>query len=254
METNRNEHTPDIHSQTSASAFIRTLLTGEAAQSLSLENATQYLPWLKGYFEALKKFKDDHSVQYIEVLLKEIYRQGLMGRDRTSALANALDDHDGVKLYLSYANDAAERSFSKRAKAMLAIYSGRVISDPSLLEKAESAVILEILSSVNDFDLVNFERLFEYIFEYQDFQPDSYNTYYRIADKYDVPAGQREEGLLSFDSSLRKLINIQAINIVTGNSGTGSRMSVKISAYSQKLSELCAEYEEFYDRTQEEPS
>ncbi|WP_214771390.1 hypothetical protein [Exiguobacterium sp. s133] len=254
MTIDREEHTPDIRSQITARAILRTIRSSNPSGALSLEHITEHMPLFKGYFEALKKFQEEHGVQYIQVLLEEIYRHGLMEPDRIDSLADALDDHDGVKLYLSYASDAAEKSFSKRAKAMLAIYSGRVIGDPGLLSKSESAVMLEILSSVNDFDLMSFERLFKYIFEYQDFQPDSHNTYYRIADKYGVPASQHEEGLLSFDSSLRKLINVQAINIVTGNSGTGSRLLVKLSPYSQKLGELCAEYEEFYNRTQEEPS
>lgn len=254
MRFNRDEHVPDVHNQITARAILKATRSGNASKALLLEHITDQIPLFKGYFETLKKFKEDQKVQYIQILIEELYRIGLMEPERISLLADTLDDHESVKLYLVYANEAAERSFSKRAKAMLAIYSGRIISDPSLLEKSESAVILEILSAVNDFDIMNFERLYKYIFEYQNFQPESEDAFYRIANKYNIPASEHEEQLLSFNSSLRKLINIQAISIVSGNSGSDSRLIVKFSPYSQKLYELCAEYEEFYNNSQKEPS
>lgn len=254
MTANRDEYTPNVHSQITAKAILRTVRSGNASKAISLEHITEQIPLFKGYFETLKKFKEDQKVQYIQVLIEELYRHGLMEPERIALLSNTLDDHDGVKLYLVYANEAAERSFSKRAKAMLAIYSGRVIADPKLLAKSESAVMLEILSAVNDFDLLSFERLHKYIFDNKDFQPESDNAFYRIANKYKIPDSDHEEGLISFNSSLRKLINIQAMSIVSGNSEYGSRLIVEMSPYSQKLFELCSEYEEFYERKQEEPS
>lgn len=248
MTINRDEHIPDISSQASARAFLRTVFSGDAAKSLSLEHATQYVPWLKGYFEALKKFKEDHSVQYIQVLLEEIYRQGLMEPDRIDSLADRLDNHEGVKLFIAHANSVAEKSFSKKSKAMLALYSGQIVAKPELLERPESAIILDALSAINDFDLKYFNMFKKHIKEINETQTRIESAYQTNISNDNISEQDVKDDLNSFFSSIKKLISLQIISQVTGTYKSLESFLIEESPYTNSFYQLYTEYHELYEK------
>lgn len=254
METNRNEHTPDLHSRITARALLS--LTGgrEAGRGISLEIINENIPLLKQIVESYRSLNQEHQLRYTTVLFEEVYREGLMDDEHIEMLSDRLSDHDGIKMFIAQANDAAERTYSKRSKALLGLYSGKVVARPELLESPQSAIILDALSALNDFDLNHFDILARYIERIREGQVSAPDAYRYIAPENGVRREDIEQGLLFYLSSIRKLISLQIFSQVTGTWGSFDSISVKESPYTNAFFELYREYQGIYENTQEEPS
>lgn len=256
MTMNPDEHTPDLHSRLSAHALLYGLIGGrEAGRNISLEIINENIPVLKQIIESCKSIGQENQLRYTKALFEEVYHQGLMDGEHIEIVADRLSDHDGIKMFIAQANDAAERTYSKRSKALLGLYSGKVLSRPELLGSPQSAIILDALSALNDFDLNHFDMLARYIQSGNDGQVVIQNAYRSIAIIDGVQRNEMDQGLAFYLSSIRKLIALQIFTqTTTGSWEPYGAVMVQASPYTDTFYELYCEYQQIYEQTQEEPS
>lgn len=254
METNRNEHTPTTQDSVSALAVLKSIFRGQGVRDIAAEAASHSFPGLKGYLEGLKTFKQEYDINYIDCLVEAMHRDGLLTEENIETLADKLDRHEGVMLYVGHCVEITDRSHSKRAKAILALYSARVIAEPELLNDPESAFMLDVLSSVNDFDITHFEMMTRCMNEYREPQLETREAYSRIARIDMIDPELTERGLVSFQSSIQKLIGLQALERISGTWGSFNNVIVGKSPYTESLEKIYDEYKRLYEKTQEHPS
>ena len=249
MTMNRDEHISDLHSIITARGLLS--LTGgrEAGRSISLEIINENIPLLKQIVESYRFLNQEHQLRYTTVLFEEIYREGLMDNEHIEILSDRLSNHDGIKKFIAQANDAAERTYSKRSKALLGLYSGKVVARPDLLGSPQSAIILDALSSLNDFDLDHFDILARYIEKIQESQVSVQNAYREIASEDNGQDDGEVQGLAFYLSSIKKLISLQIFAQVTGSWGSFGSILVETSPYTNTFYELYREYQQFYEKT-----
>lgn len=249
MTIDRNEYIPNVHSQISARATFETIRSGKAVRSMSLELINENIPLLKQFVESCKLFKSDHEVNFTKILFEEVYRHGLLDAEHIEIVADRLDNHEGVKLFIAHANDVAERSFSKKSKAMLALYSGQIVVKPELLERPESAIILDALSSINDFDLKYFDMFKRHIKVINETQFRIESAYQTSVFRDSISQQDIEDDLTSFFSSIKKLISLQIISQVTGTYKSLKSFLIEESPYTNSFYQLYIEYHELYEKS-----
>lgn len=256
MKINRDKHLPDVKSQTSARAFMRTFSKGIGVNGSMAEYASGLIPGFKGYLESLKLAKDDYKINYTQILIEDLYKRNLITSDRIEELGRILDEDQSIRLFLGYAYEAAEKSYSKRSKSLLALYSGMVIADPELLNNHESSIILDALSSLNDFNLDHFEIAVNFINERDDPQTSAEEGFKAIMLRNGFTETQIDSQIGSFISSIKKLISLQVLEQETKTIGSFSKFLIEESPFTKTLYSLFMEHKSIYEtyETQEEPS
>lgn len=254
MTINRDEHLPDVKSQTATRALMRTLSKGVGVGGSMAEYTSGLIPGFKGYLESLKLAKDDYKINYTQILIEDLYKRSLMTSERIEDLGRILDEDESIRLFLGFAYEAAERSYSKRSKSLLALYSGRVIAEPKLLNTHESSIILDALSSLNDFNLDHFEIAVRFIDEREDTYIASEEGFKSIMLKDGFQENLIEAQTGSFLSSLKKLISLQVLEQETKTWGSFEMFVIEESPFTRALYILFMEYKNLYERPNKEPS
>lgn len=253
MKINRDEHLPDVKSQISARALLRTVSKGVGVGGSIAEYTSGLIPGFKGYLESLKLAKNDYKINYTQILIEDLCKREFMTPEKAEELGRVLDQDQSVRLFLGYAYEAAEKSYSKRSKSLLALYSGMVISDPELLNNHESSIILDALSSLNDFNLDHFEIAVTFINERDDSQISAEDGFRTIMLRNGFSDTQIDAQIGSFISSIKKLISLQVLEQETKTWGSFEKFLIEESPFTRTLYTLFMEYKSLYE-TNEEPS
>lgn len=252
----KNEFNISQKMQNESVVFFKTLLSKNATSDLMLETLENFSS-IKGIIQGLQNFSKEYRINYLDVLISQLYISGNFSEENVEQLKDRLQNDEIVKFYISRCLDIADRSNSPRAKAMLAIYSGRVINNTKLLESPESAVMLDILGNVNDFDLNHFEMIYKYMNHHNDCKV---NVHEKASDIISFASPNQSESKnnyigtvsdndkLSFISSIKKLINNMALEQVTGTYESLQYFLIEKSPYSDKVMELCQEYKVLFNK------
>lgn len=255
MEKNRDDHTP-----TTADAAAFKALAKQFTKEKLKENvgkAMSVTPVVKDFKDALDvcvELYKGWEVDFILELINSMYHEGKLNeKDKIENLTKRLNDDATLSLFVGHCKAVADQSNSRMAKIMLAIYTGKVITSPELVQDPVSGVIIDTLSSVNDFNLRHLEDMLKYMNEYAQ-QVEVQRAYSVIANWHQVQSPERRKGLMDFKASMRKFVNIGILDLASGGVSYTSKMIVQPNHYSPMIFELCQEYHELYERTQEEPS
>lgn len=251
MGNNRDHHTPTAADSAAFRAFVR---------QLNMENlgrVASVTPVIKDFKDALDKgiaAYEGYKVDFLLELIRSMYHEGKLNeQDNIDKLTKQLNDDATLGLFVGHCKEVADQSNSRMAKIMLAIYTGKVITSPKLVQDPVSGVIIDTLSSVNDFNLRHLEDMLKYMNEYAQ-QVEVQRAYSVIANWHQVQSPERRKGLMDFKTSMRKFVNIGILDLASGGVSYTSKMIVQPNHYSPMIFELCQEYHELYERTQEEPS
>lgn len=251
MTINRDEHTPTTADAAAFKALTKQFTTENLGRLISVT------PVIKDFKDALNKGVEAYEAYKVDFLLELIHSMHHEGKlneqDNIEKITKQLNNDTTLSLFVGHCKEVAEQSNSRMAKIMLAIYTGKVITSPELIQDPVSGVIIDTLSSVNDFNLRHFEDLAKYLNDHEG-QVEVQRAYSVIANWHKVQSPERRKGLLDFKTSIRKFINIGTLDLISGGVSYSSRMIVQQNHYSPMLYELCQEYHELYEQTQEEPS
>lgn len=253
MTLDRNSHQPIDNDIVAAKAF--------AAQfnKKNLSRLVSVIPFIKDFKDALDKSSEmfqDYNVDYTLTLIKTMYHQGkLNSKDNIDDLTQRLHNDEALSLFVGHCKEIADRSNSRMAKILLAIYTAKVITSPKLIEDPVSGVMIDVLSSVNDFDLFHFEDMSDFLNMKEDMlKEQSIKQAFEItANKRKIQSPPRKKMFFDFRTSIRKFINMGVFDLTLGNAVYDSNPIVKMNNYSDILYELCKEYHELYEKT-EKPS
>lgn len=251
MNENQNEHTP-----TTADAAAFKALTKQFTAK-NLDRLISVTPVIKDFKDALDKGIEAYEGYKVDFLLELIYSMHHEGKlneqDNIEKLTKQLNDDATLSMFVGHCKEIAEQSNSRMAKIMLAIYTGKVITSPELVEDPVSAVLIDTLSSVNDFNLRHLEDMLKYMDKHES-QIEVRRAYDVIANGYGVQSHKRRKGLLDFKTSMRKFVNLGVLDLASGGLDYSSRMILQPNHYSPMIYELCQEYRELYEPTQKKPS
>lgn len=253
MTLDRNEYTPTDTDIVASKAFASQFNKKNLSRVISI------IPVIKDFKDALDKASEmsqDYNIDYTLTLIETMYHQGkLNSKDNIDELTQRLHDNDGLSLFVGHCKEIADRSNSRMAKILLAIYTAKVITSPKLVEDPVSGVMIDVLSSVNDFDLSHFEDMSDFLIKKEDmFKEQSIKQAFEItANQKKIQSPPRKKMFFDFRTSIKKFINMGVFDLALGSVVSDSNTKIKMNNYSDILYELCKEYHELYENT-EEPS
>lgn len=185
---------------------------------------------------------------YLDVLMAKIYADSDRQEENLEALFSQLKNNDELQIYIGRCIEISKQTNSNIATILLGIYSGQVFVNPELLKSHISVVMLEILSSLNDTDIKHFCTLYDYLIDHQESDIVSHQAYYGFNEtkheSYLREQIQVDPNLVSYLTSINKLINLGLISKGASTWGTIDNFIVTINIYSTSLKDLILEYEE----------
>lgn len=246
----------DEHLPTAADAAAFKALT----KQFTMENLGRLIsvtPVIKDFKDALDKGVEaykGYKVDFLLELIHSMYSDGeLDERENIEKLTKQLNDDVTLSLFIGHCKEVADQSNSRMAKLILAVYAGRVITEPELIQDPVSGVIIDVLSSVNDFDLLHFEDMFYYLNNHRK-QENLQRAFEIVADIKRIQSPSRRKMLNDFKMSIKKFINMGVFDHAAGSTLSAKNPTIESNDYSVILYELCQEYRELYEIKQEEPS
>jgi len=253
MTFDRKTHQPTDTDIVAAKAF------SSQFNKKNLSRAISIIPIIKDFKDALDKTSEMHKdfkVDYTLTLIETMYHQGkLNNKDNIDELTQRLHDDEGLSLFVGHCKEIADRSNSRMAKILLAIYTAKVITSPKLIEDPVSGVMIDVLSSVNDFDLKHFEEMSDFLNSKNELfkeQPIK-QAFEFTANKREIQSPPRKKMFFDFRTSIRKFINMGVFDLGLKNTVYDSNPIIKMNNYSNILYELCIEYHELYEKSEKPP-
>lgn len=154
-------------------------INGLNPQKIATDLAGLYtnLP-IRTLLEYCEEFMLTTKINYLDFLFIKMYKDGQYNEQDIENLKGKLSNNHALKVYIGRAAELARKSHSNRATILLAIYSGKVIVRPELAEEIESAVMLDILTNINDVDLEHFLTLYDYLVACEEKQIRPHQAYF----------------------------------------------------------------------------
>lgn len=246
MKENRNEHKPTSLDSAASKAFV-----SQVINKTNFSRAVSVIPGLKDVkeiFDRAGEAYDDYNIDFNIRLVDTMYRKGDINQENVDQLKKLLHDDRSLKLFVGHCKDVADKSNSQTAKMILAVYAARVINSPEMTGDPVSGVIIDVLSSVNDFDLVHFEEMSLYLVEHRPIDRISM-AFEIMSDIKGVQSPLRDKILTDFRTSIKKFINMGVFDLADGSVVSSSNPTIKSNRYSKILYQLCMEYHELYEQT-----
>lgn len=251
MKEDPNEHTPTSLDAAASKAFV-----SQVINKTNFGRAVSVIPGLKDIkeiFDRAGEAYDDYNIDFNIRLVDTMYRKGDINQENVDQLKRLLHDDRSLTLFIGHCKDVADKSNSQAAKMILAVYAARVINSPELTGDPVSGVIIDVLSSVNDFDLIHFEQMSLYLIDHRPKERISM-AFEIMSDIKGIQAHLRRKMLVDFRTSIKKFMNMGVFDLADGSPVSASNPTIKSNHYSDIIYQLCIEHHELYEPTQEEPS
>lgn len=201
------------------------------------------IPGIKDLSTSIRSLINERKIDLLDTLIFVMYSKGEITTNNIESLKKKIQDDDLLLNYLERCQHAFNNSSGSLTRRILAIYSGRVINDVTLLNNYSSSVIIHTLSSINDFDLIYFELAYDYIIAKNLDFIDSLKLFKLIKEYSDVQNTQP----LDFVSSVKKLTSLMLFEELDGLvENVDDHFVIYLNEYSHTFKELIAEYKTLF--------
>lgn len=196
-------------------------------------------PGIKDLLTSIRALVEERKINFLDTLIFVMYSKGEINDDNIQSLKTKINDSEVILRYLERCQHAFNNSNGLLTRQILAIYSGRVINDTSLLNSYSSSVIIDVLSAINDFDLVYFELAYDKILENDQPSIDALKLF-NLIKHYSILESTNP---LDFVSSIKKLTSLMVFEESTGLAfDMDDEFIVYLNDYSNMLKELIVEH------------
>lgn len=216
---------------------------GLSLSAIDISLSISGIPGIKDLSTSIRSLLDERKIDLLDTLIFVMYSKGEINTNNIESLKKKIQDDNLLLNYLERCQHAFNNSNGSLTRQILAIYSGRVINDTSLLSNYSSSVIIDVLSAINDFDLVYFELAYDKILENDQPSIDVLKLF-NLIEHYSILESTNP---LDFVSSIKKLTSLMVFEESTGLAfDMDDEFIVSLNVYSNMLKELIVEHKALY--------
>lgn len=210
---------------------------------------TEYIPMIRsinsivGVSQAVQKSRLARLLKSGGQYLGEDVRDPKVYEKFIKRLGKAMEKRPQLKEVSLNFLDKVTQSYSEKIASIMGVYLGKVIITEGLEEKQSTAVIIQALTTLNDFDLEHFKNTYSFL------KAQKYGErkipraiYYKVSDVPDTnDSAEDQEGIEMLNASLQKLDSIQLFTTINAMSGG---VAYGLNTFSLQFHHLLESYEE----------